>query len=277
MDKRSLASYLLAISMICLAAAIVYFTLELKKISAELPELISSINTTGEKVGPIMLEVKQFRKQLPALLTEIQHVRTQIPEILKEVARVREQIPPILAEAQKTRVLVPGILNEMAKTRALVPGVLNELAKTRESIPPLLARSERLVEKAKKTGKKASEGAVTGIFTGIINAPFAILSSVGKQIIGLTQEEVKLLSKQDLQQIQTLSLEILGSKNIGDSRTWHSDSTDHMSKISLKKIDNTGDEPCRTLHIQTWKGKNIEEDKLVETCHNEVGEWELQD
>jgi len=273
-EMRNNATWFLSLSLFCLAGAIVYFTTELAKVTHELPAILDSINQTSEKIEPIINEISGIRAQIPPVLDEIKQIRIQIPPALEEVKQFREQIPPILEEVRQVREQVPPILEQVRITNALIPKVLDEVATTRKAIPPMLERGERMISEASVAGKEASKGAVTGFFTGLITAPFAIIGGAGKKLFGLSEDAAKDLSKEDLDQLEQLGKEILVSDEIGTTRKWQNEKSGYSSILTLKSIETNGDQPCKTIHTHTLKKGNTIADKMIRMCLTEEGNWE---
>src|SRR5690606_4339368 len=98
--------------------------------------------------------------------------------------------------------------------------VIREIALTREAIDPTLDRLDAMIERARSTGRKASEGAVTGVFSGILAAPFRILGGIGSSLAGLTREEAKHFSEEELAEYARMGSAILETGEQGESIEW---------------------------------------------------------
>ena len=244
-DKASLvASYLFSLSLFALAGSVVYFTYEVVIISKQIPGILLRVDTTSEKlepiindvgniidlvppilkeveairksIPPILKEVEQTRKMIPPILSEVEQTRKQIPAVLKESAAIRGELPAVLASADKASKAVAGVAKQVEATRPLIPEVLKEVETTRESIPGMMDRADGLIEKARVAGKEASQGAVTGIFSGIIMAPFSLVADAGRSITGMTEEEAKQLDEKDFELIEKASLQLLNNGTKGE-------------------------------------------------------------
>lgn len=62
------ASYLMSLAMFALAGALVYFTYEVSRVGSQIPDILSSVDHTSEKVGPIISEVVEIRELIPPIL-----------------------------------------------------------------------------------------------------------------------------------------------------------------------------------------------------------------
>lgn len=305
---RLLASYLLPVSLFALAGSIVYFTYQVAVVSKQIPDILQRIDTTSEKIEPIIGEVAQIIDLVPPILKEIEETRKLVPPILKEVEQTRNMIPPILVEVEQTRKQVPAVLKEseairselpallasadkasaaiadvskqVAATRPLIPVVLKEVETTRESIPPMMDRADQLIEKARVAGKEASEGAVSGVFSGIIRAPFALVGDAGRSITGLTRDEAKKYTDKDFQLNQDASLQLLNTGKKGDEQTWKNTKSGNHGILVLSDIYSEGEfseTECRTLNITLYKDGKLFKQADRSFCKNEEGKWDLNE
>jgi surface antigen len=302
---RLLASLLLPLSLFAMAAALAYFTYELSAVSRQIPGILESIDSTTENIAPVLDEVGNILDLVPPILKEIEETRKLIPPILKEVEQTRKMIPPILGEVEQTRKQIPAVLKEseairgelpavlasadkasdavagvskqVEATRPLVTDVLQEVATTRESIPPLMDRADVLIEKARVAGQEASEGAVTGLFTGIIRAPFALMEGAGNSFANLTEEEAKVFNEKDFSLVKQASLLLLNNGSKNEQRKWANDKSGNNGTVKLTKIYTKGeysDIDCRTLHLTLYTKGKLVKDGDRSFCKNNKGEWD---
>lgn len=291
-NAKLIASYLMSLSLFALAGSIVYFTYQVAIVSKQIPDILHSINATSEKVEPIignvgqiielvpdiLKEVEETRKMIPSILNEVELTRKQVPAVLKESEAIRGELPALLASADKASDAVADVSKQVEATRPLIPEVLKEVETTRESIPPMMDRADELIEKARVAGKEASEGAVTGLFTGIITAPFALVGDAGKSITGLSEEEAKLLSDKDFDLVENVSLYLLNNGIKGEDRKWNNSETDNHGNVTLMDIYNEGEYgeiDCRTLKLNLYtKDKKIKE-LSRSFCKDAKGKWDF--
>ncbi len=298
MEKpSSLASLISSFSLVCLALAIAYFSYAVIKLVDEAPAIIEQIESTTkaidpvvdevaiitsmipdiveevglvrEQVPPILTEVEALRLELPALLAEVEQIRLAIPPVLGEVEQVRLAIPPILEEVANVRGELPAIVAESEGYRALVPDVLAEVEATREIIPPTMAKAEVLIAKASVAGKQASEGAVTGFFTGIIKAPFRMVSGASSSVFG----SQKGLNSKDIEILQATALELLNEAPVGVEKSWVNKKTGANGVIKLEEEFVIEGSPCRQLLIITKKDKKELENSRYRVCLDDQGSW----
>lgn len=289
---RLVASYLFSLSLFALAGSIVYFTYQIALVSKQVPDILVSIDNTSEKVDPIidevakivelvpsiLKEVEETRKLIPPILEQVEQTRKQIPVVLKESAAIRGELPAILTSTDKASAAVADVAKQVEATRPLIPEVLKEVETTREAIPPMMDRADTLIEKARVAGKEASEGAVTGLFSGIVMAPFALVGDAGKSITGLSEEEAKLLDDKDFELVKNASLYLLNNGVNGEERKWNNTNSNNHGTVIVMDIYQEGeyaDIDCRTLKIQLYtKGKMIKEVPRS-FCKDDDGKWDF--
>ena len=292
-DTRNLATYSLAASIFALAVAIIYFTIEVRSISKQIPVILSAVESTSKSVEPMIEQVGEIkelippildewtetRKQIPLILDEVKATRELVPPVLEEVGKVREQIPSILHEVEATRQELPAILDtsnkaikEVAAVRKTVPGILEEVKKTRELVPPTLDRVDRMIGDAAVAGRKASEGAVTGVITGIFAAPFRLVGNIGKSL-GFSRAEMEGLTEDDIKILHEAAKN-LPSKSVNEVTKWENPNTGTYGNIKLLKIFDKDSRECRTALFEVWKQGQTKIAKEATFCINEEGNWD---
>ncbi len=303
-----LATYVLALAMFALAAALIYFAYQVSLVTTQIPDILTSVDNTSNNVVPIINEVGEIRQLIPDILHEVEETRKIVPPILKEVEQTRLQIPPILKQVEQTRQQIPPILKEveavrkevpaitkstdnaayavvvMSKeikaTRPLVPEILKEVETTREAIPPLLDRAEAMIDKARKAGEEASSGAVSGFFKGLITAPFSLVGDAGKAITGMSDEEMKQFTNKDIDLYKQASLELLNNGKRGDTREVRNPDSGNSGTIRLVSIDSKEEDfttvECRTLQVETYKKDKRFKTSNTTFCKDEGGGWDVE-
>ncbi|WP_455207030.1 hypothetical protein [Kaarinaea lacus] len=292
-DLRQVATYVLALSIFTLALAIVYFTIEVRSVSKQIPAILSAVDKTSKDIEPVVQQVGEIRdlippilnewtetrKQIPLILDEVKATRELVPPVLDEVAKVREQVPSILKEVEATRQELPAILDtsnkaikEVAAVRATVPDILSEVKKTRELVPPTLDRIDHMIADARVAGREASEGAVTGVFTGILMAPFKLVGNVGKSL-KLSDDEREGITEEDFELLHEAA-KSLAVKSVNETTRWKNPKTGTYGNIKLLKIFEKDDRECRTALFEIWKQGKNKIAKEVNFCKTEEGTWE---
>lgn len=296
------ATYTLSVSLLCVAAALVYFSLKIYEASQTIPALLEGIETTAAKIEPMVNEINGIRELVPPILEEVKQTRLMAPAILKEAASIRETVPPILQQVDKTTQKIPIILRELNATRAVIPHItkslhttsdaivmastemtatrkylpelMGQIEKTRDAIPPILDDAERIVGKAQQTGKKATEGAVTGALLGIFSAPFKAVGNIGKSVYTSMNLNVKEFSAKDRDMLKKMSLELLNSGIEGDIKAWTNPKNGNKLMISYVKPYSENDRHCKILKYEIGKSNMKIVSKNI--CLDKNSEWEVQ-
>ena len=306
-DKaRLVASYLLSLSIFALASSIAYFTYEMAMVSKQIPDILMRIDSTTEKLEPVIADVGEIIDLVPGILKEVEEIRKIIPPILEEVEQTRKMIPPILSEVEQTRKQIPAVLKEseairgelpavlasadkasaavadvskqVEATRPLIPEILKEIETTRESIPSMMDRADGLIEKARVAGQQASEGAVTGFFSGIIRAPFALVGDAGRSITGMSSAEAKAYTSKDFQLNEEATLILLNEGVLDSERVWKNATSGNHGIVHLTDIYSEGEYAeieCRSLKTVFYKKDKLFKEVRRSFCKNEEGKWDL--
>ena len=288
---KTAAQFAMSFALVCLSVSIAYFTYEMARLGYHVPDVLSQVDHTTQEVSPIVDEVVEIRKLVPEILTQVEETRMMIPPVLEEIEQVRKQIPPVLNEVEAVRKELPAVINSVDKasaavvtaskeieaTRPLIQDAITEVETTRESIPPLMDRADQMIERARVAGQQASEGAVTGIFTGILSAPFVVMGDA----LGLSDEEAKNFTKKDHELFDVAVSELLNVGAEADSRDWNNPDSGLSGKIVLLgKYDGEDEHEfsnCKEVKIDAYKeGKHVL-DKLKHYCEDAEGVWELID
>lgn len=293
---RLIASYLLAFSMMMLAVALVYFAKEMADISRQIPGILQVITDTSEKIQPVTDEVDEIKQLIPPLLLEIEESRKlvkaaieqyaisnqHIPRILDEVAAARQALPQALKTVDGASAAVIMMSKEIEAGRPLIPEILQEVEKTRESIPAMLDRADQLVANARTAGKEASQGAVTGVFSGILMAPFDFVGNVGERLVGrVSGSDAKKLGREDYALIEKASSELLARGKKGEVKGWENERGNNSGTVKLLAVTEEEDEEgnvveCRKLYVEIRHKNDIIQALETTVCKDEAGKWAFE-
>lgn len=273
MGARSFSIGLLAFSLICLSASIVYFTINLSHIGKEIPDILMSIENTNDKIEALIKKIGPTRELIPPITNEVMEIRKQIPSIVKEVGEVRKQIPNILEEAKEVREQIPAIIEAVDKILSMVPLVLDEVKTTREAMPPILSKADKIVANAKQMGKTTTEGVVTGVITGIIKTPFKITGDLGKSLFGDLINNAEDVSDEDIELIKVALNQVLSSGQIGYTQKWSNPQSGNDGTVTLKKSMKIDKRYCRIIAFKISIDKEDRINRDVTFCLNENFEW----
>lgn len=295
--EKNYGSYALALSLMCLAASIAYFAQQLsslEKVATSValyrdvaPELVEEVAKITESIPLVVDEVSAVREEIPLIMQEVAAVRATIPSVLAEIKAVRLEIPSVLSEASALRKeTIPAVLQEtevlqkttipavLAESKALrnktIPAVLTEVELSRKELPGLLDQAN---EVARAAGKSASEGAVSGLFTGIIRAPINIVGGMGGSIFA-----GKKLSKEDFEKVTETSHKVLSTDLLNATEHWNNPSSGHSGTVTITSMSAQGDDHCRVLSLtfSGYKQKKDLENTDVDICHDSSGAWKIR-
>lgn len=300
------ATYVSAVAMFSLAAALVYFTFSLLQVTREIPGILQTVEEVNRQITPVVNEVSEIRMLVPPILEEVKATREAVPPLLAEVkatrewakpvireySRTNEQIPAILAEIKSTREMLPPVLKtvdkaadavrdisgEIEATRPLMPEILTEVRKTRESIPSMFDRADTLVANAREAGKEASRGAVTGVFSGLLMAPFVFVGDVGQRLLGVSGSEAEELSEEDYAMVEATTIALLNKGKPGEKKSWVNEKTGSSGYVRLLQImeDFDADNECRELEIMVQSEGEVLKNVTVVLCQDDEGKWDFQ-
>jgi len=300
-------------SRFAIAVAIVYFAYQLAQINDNVPVITQSveqvsqyIEPTLEEVKAIRLEITQVRNLVPDVLAEVAEVRKQVPPVVAEVAEVRQQIPAIIAQVESIEQQIDPILQRVDKTVAAVddtqrqiPQIINtadnaiaaindtnkEIKLTRESIDPTLDRVDGLVEDAyfkaqnaisaaEVAGKKASEGAVSGFFTGLIKLPFKFIGSLASPIVDEIDSDVaRQLTEKDIELLAEAGTRAIKSKSTGKEKHWENPKSGNSGSITIVREYQSQGFECVEARVRISNKRKQIMDELDKFCLNEKNEW----
>lgn len=219
MEKTKLiGSYLVALSVFLLALSIFNFTYQISAIDEDMSLVLKELNKAIEKTEPILKEAELYRIEISKLLNEAKEIRVLVPKVTSEVSQVRQSIPSILRETEEIRKLVPSILKEASAVR--------------KSAPSLLDKANLIVINADKATQKAGEGAVAGIFTGIIKTPFKILKGVKQATLSPFNKSSVSLEEYDRRLILTVVKNLYENDMIGVEKRWENPQNKHSGSVT---------------------------------------------
>jgi surface antigen len=287
MDGRNFSIGLLAFSLICLSGSIVFFAIQFIHTKREIPAILSGIESATEKVETVVKEAERVRALIPSITKEVAETRKQVPSILKEASEFRRQIEAIVEEADKINQQIPAALEEVKETRQqmqiiieevnkirpLVPLVLDEVKKTREAIPSMLLQADKIVTNAKQIGKTTTEGAVTGVVTGIIKTPFEIAGGLGKAIFKGLGENAEELTEKDMELIKLATYQILSTAKLGHTRKWSNQQSGNDGTVAMKKFSDIDGRDCRILNYIIRIDHKERINKDVSFCLDQDSIW----
>jgi surface antigen/methyl-accepting chemotaxis protein len=261
-----------------------------------IPDILAEVAEVRKQIPAIVTEVAEVRKQIPAIVAEVAEVRRQIPPILKRIDAINQQIEPILLRVDETQRQIPLILTTaddailaLNDTRKEVlpylPKALEEIRLMRESIDPTLDRVDTLVDdafiradqtiaSARAAGKEASEGAVSGFFTGLVKLPFSFMGSVASPLVSSIDADVATqMTEKDFELLAETANRAHKSKQSGKDWTWENPASGNSGSITLVREFKLRGQNCIEARNQiSIKGK-LSLDDETEYCLDADDKW----
>ncbi|MGY5450198.1 hypothetical protein ACVFI8_04555 [Agarivorans sp. MS3-6] len=267
------ARILTSLGLFVLAAAIVFFTLELRHFREQLPAMLQQVDSTAQRVDPIMTEIAElkafipqiieqsagYQALIPEVLNRIDTINQQLPLIIDEVSKIGQSIDPIIEQSDQWRAELPAILKRVDDTNTSVRGTNQQIAKVvpqiplvlaesealRDEIPQMIASADELVGKAEEAGKEASRGLVTGFVGGILTSPFNLIDKIGENTterLGL--KDADSLTPQDREQYTKAMTKLMKKPKQGDTEAWSNHRSGNKGMITISAIVMQGQVPC---------------------------------
>lgn len=277
MDKLIAASkFAFSLALVILAFSIYSFTQEAKQLRQELPSLLAQIDTTAQRITPVIEEIKhiqtivpeileqskEYQRLVPEILQRVDDINQQIPLITEEVAQVRTAIPPILTETQTWHQSLPDILKEIDNTNKTVkqtnqriadinnqiPLILAESAALRKEVPEIIAQADDLVDKAEQAGREASKGAVSGVIGGILSSPFQLvdkLTEASADAFGLKEDAS--YTQRDKELHKKAIEKLLKKPDSGQSESWSNPSSKNSGTVAIQSVTDSANSRCFSI------------------------------
>lgn len=272
-DMAVWSRFALAFALVCLAAALAYFSYAVLTVVKLMPETLAQVESTTESIQPALEQVGPMLELVPRVLDETAALREQVPAILAEVKATREMLPPILERIDAVHGDIPTVLAEVKAVRTdVVPPLLAESAATREMVPLALTRVEAIVDQADGMVKTMGEDAVSGFLTGIVKTPVNLLSSVGKKLIPDTTGA----TEADRKRVFALITEMASRGEVDVTRRVTGETSGFNADVTIRDHFISGDSDCYKVHISSRRKKADAVNTQIEICQQPDGEWKLK-
>ncbi len=273
MEKLAHTSRLaMAFALVCLSAALVYFSHALIVVMQGLPQTLDRLEQNSAVLEPVLNQTGAIVAMLPQVLAESEKIREQVPAILDEVAATRALVPDVLARVDGVRADLPQVLAEVEAVRTeVVPPLLAESAAVREQVPVTLTRLEALVARADSIAKNAGEEAVSGFFTGIVKTPITLLSDMGSKLIPDTTGA----SEADRKQVIALISEMASQGQVGVTRSFSNSKTDFSADVTIGEQVQHGEQSCYAVKVLSQRKREKTVTTNVDICQQSDGSWKF--
>ncbi len=305
--------YVLPAGLFTLAAALIFFTLELASIRRAIPSFIEGVKEVEDKLDPVLEEVEEIRMLVPALIEQVDGIRAEIPSILEEVALIRsdvvpmviaqvaevsEQIPKVITEVDQLTEKIPPILEESAQLRSQIPALLEESKAYREIaqtalgeseeyrvlIPKILTELETMREVIPEYIDEANilvdnistagQSAAEGATKGF----FTGIIKAPFSLVGGAGESLfpsATFTDEDKKYAEVAIATVLGSPDSDTFDVFENPDTGVTGEVHVIKVSTKKRKTCKELRI-TARRKNKEiVNKSITLCRSKDGKWEL--
>lgn len=292
-----------ALGLLALAAAIVFFSLEIRQFRQQLPDILKQVDETSQRITPIIDEIAElkeflpliikqsegYQKLIPEVLVRVDMINQQMPTIINEISAVTQSIEPILKDSKAWRSELPALLavvketnvtigntnQQLANTLPNIPLILAESEALRNEVPIILTQAESLVGQVEQAGQEASKGVVTGIVGGILSTPFSLIGKIGEsttKMLGL--ENADSLSKSDRKSYNQAMERLMKKPSKGANQSWRNDDTGNKGTITISDVVQQEQKNCYHFTSQFFiaKGDDKGSHKLTTEACKEITE-----
>lgn len=263
--------------------------LEVREVRQLVPQVLAESAAIRGQIPPVLAEVEQLRNSIPPVLAEMAEIRSQIPPLLQRIDetvavadQTQRQIPAILDTADRAIASVDGT---RAQAERLVPEVLTEIRLSREKVDPTLDRVDGLIEdsyfKARETiasaqgaGQEASEGAIEGLFTGILKLPFKLIGTLASPIVENIKPDIaRQLSQKDIDMMGEAGKRASDSGRLNQAHRWRNPDSGKSGSITLIRRFKLAQADCVEVRIRINDSDKRLLDKLESYCRQQDGKW----
>ena len=119
-------------------------------------------------------------------------------------------------------------------------------------------------------GQKAGEGAVTGVFTGILKAPMNIASGIWGTIIPSSE-----LNEQDRVLIVQAGEKLIASGKVGEVIDWKNPDSGVRGKVEMVEFSEDANPPCMIINITAYRRYKKIGESNARICKDKDGLWEF--
>ena len=258
--------------------------LEVAAINAQIPDILAEVEEVRTEIPAILAEVGKLQANIPVILAQVDPILRRVDRSLDETTALRQQLPQVL---QSVDAAVAGLNQTRDQVVPLVPPALEEIRLTREKVDPTLDRVETMLDDAfvradqtiagvSEAGKKASEGAVKGFFTGLVKLPFQLVGTIASPIVKTIDSDVaEKLTERDLELMTEASNRAVKSERLDREVPWSNRQSGNSGSVTVTRVFQLRGYECVEARIQiSHKGKQIQ-DKTAEYCRGEDDAWVL--
>tara|TARA_B110000902_G_scaffold62661_1_gene74209 strand:+ start:9800 stop:10723 length:924 start_codon:yes stop_codon:yes gene_type:complete len=235
---------------------------EVEQVRTLVPDVLKESAMIRADTLLVQKEMQAYRLVLPSILDESASVRKDILVVEQEMEAYRDMLPKIMAETAEVRKQVDSLQIELAAYRLTIPEILQEVEATREMIPPMLDRVDNMIADASDAGKRASEGAVAGVFSGVFKAPLSVFTSV------LPKKH-----SADAPYVTEAAMKIINDEDLDGFVTFNNRYTGTQGSVTLVESLIIDGKDCRSLSIHAERSGKTTYDRMINLCLTASGDW----
>lgn len=235
---------------------------EFEAIRMLVPDLLEESAMIRANTLVVQKELEAYRQLLPSVLEESANVRKDMLVVEDEMEDYRKVLPDIIGETTEIRNQVDSMQAELAAYRQMMPDILREIEASRKMIPPTLDRVDGMIADASDAGKRASEGAVAGVFSGVFKAPLAVFSSV-----------LPTKDSSDGPYVTEAAMKIIKDQDLDGVVNWRNKKTGTVGSVTLLESLVIEEKDCRRLSIVGERNGKTAYERLINICETPSGEW----
>lgn len=195
----------------------------------------------------------------------------QTEAALAESAYVRQSISDSLDRIDAAIKTSDDLIREMQQLRTETANeILKESAALRKEIPLYLDRAERMIASIDSAGKRASEGAVTGLATGILKTPGALLKNLGQVFSGIPK-----MTSEDKDVLAVEFAYILDQAVVGTTRDFYVPQTGRRGTITLRMATELDTQSLRVVELQSGLPGSKSQQLELTISRNHGEDWKL--
>ena len=269
---------------------------ESQAIREELAEFRILIPSLLERVDKSVAVIDDTQRQIPQIISATE-------QALAVISKTQQQVPQIIVIAEntvaalnETQQQIPQIVNTAENAIAAlnltrdelmpyIPLTLEEVRLMRKTMEVSLDRIEILIDDANDkamnailmagdAGKKASEGAVSGFFTGLIKLPFKLVGTLASPIVNKIDADVaKKLTEKDLELIAEASEQAVEAKKIGHAWQWKNPDSGNSGSLTITRKYEIRSHVCVEVQIRVSINGNEKMNKPDNFCLNKDKKW----
>jgi len=262
---------------------------EIAEIRKLIPSLLERVDKSVAVLDATQRQIPQIISATEKALVVINETQQQIPQIMRTVENAvtaldetQQQIPEILNTAENAIVALNLTRDE---TLPYIPLTLEEVRLMRKTMEESLDRIEILINDANDmalnaillagdAGKKASEGAVSGFFTGLIKLPFKLVGTLASPIVNSIDIDIaKKLTEKDLELMAKASNQAAKANKIDRTWKWNNPDSDNSGSFTINRKYKINSHVCVEVQVRvSIKGKE-KMNKPNKLCLDKNNKW----